>query len=185
LGTWKIVAGILIAIAISFMAHVLDLKGIEWIYSNVSPVALIALIVIFQPELRRAFAQLGSTPFASRKMRKQEDRMMEFLGSKVEKVVFGASLNQEIRKNPTANFDLGIELFFAGRKHFISAERVQIVDLLLSVYENSVHKTNELKRANELLLKTKKELELDIVKRKVTEKELNYIRRKTVNGILS
>jgi diadenylate cyclase len=60
LGTWKIVAGILVAIAIFLLAQTLDLIGIEWIYSNVSPVALIALIVIFQPELRKIFERAVS-----------------------------------------------------------------------------------------------------------------------------
>jgi diadenylate cyclase len=36
LGTWKIVVGILVAIAIFLLAQMLDLKGIEWIYSNVN-----------------------------------------------------------------------------------------------------------------------------------------------------
>jgi diadenylate cyclase len=60
LGTWKIVTGILIAVAIFIVAHILDLRGIEWIYSNVSHVALIALIVIFQPELRKVLERAAS-----------------------------------------------------------------------------------------------------------------------------
>ncbi len=52
-GTWKIFTEILFAMAIFFMARLLDLKGIEWIYSNVSQVALLSLIVLFQPELRK------------------------------------------------------------------------------------------------------------------------------------
>ncbi len=60
LGTWKIVAGILIAMAVIFGAYLLDLKGIEWIYSNVSNVILIALVVIFQPELRKIFERAAS-----------------------------------------------------------------------------------------------------------------------------
>ena len=55
LGTWKIVTGIFLAMVIFIAANVLDLKGINWIYSNLSQVAVIALIVIFQPELRKIF----------------------------------------------------------------------------------------------------------------------------------
>jgi uncharacterized protein (TIGR00159 family) len=55
LGTWKIVTGILLAIIVFLLASLLDLKGITWIYRNVSHVALIAVIVIFQPELRKIF----------------------------------------------------------------------------------------------------------------------------------
>ena len=60
LGTWKIVAGILVAMAIFLLASVMDLKGIEWIFSNISPVAVIALIVLFQPELRKILEQTAS-----------------------------------------------------------------------------------------------------------------------------
>jgi len=60
LGTWKIVAGILVAMAVFFVASVMDLKGIEWIFSNISQVAVIALIVLFQPELRKILEQTAS-----------------------------------------------------------------------------------------------------------------------------
>lgn len=53
LGTWKIMVGMLMAMAIFLMAHLLNLNGIKWIYTNLSHVVLIALIVIFQPELRK------------------------------------------------------------------------------------------------------------------------------------
>jgi len=60
LGTWKIVLGILIAMIIFVFANILDLRGIRWVYSNLSHVALIALIVIFQPEIRRVFERAAS-----------------------------------------------------------------------------------------------------------------------------
>jgi uncharacterized protein (TIGR00159 family) len=59
-GTWKIMAGILLAMAIFLVANYLDLNGIKWIYSNLSNVILIAFIVIFQPELRKIFEQAVS-----------------------------------------------------------------------------------------------------------------------------
>ena len=60
LGTWKIVAGILIAMAVFLVASFMDLKGIEWFFSNISQVAVIALIVLFQPELRKILEQTAS-----------------------------------------------------------------------------------------------------------------------------
>lgn len=53
LGTWKIFVGILAAFLVFTLANILDLEGIEWIFQNLSHVAVIALIVIFQPELRK------------------------------------------------------------------------------------------------------------------------------------
>lgn len=60
LGTWKILAGILLAAAVFFAASLLQLRGLEWIFANLSPVALVALIVIFQPELRKIFERAAS-----------------------------------------------------------------------------------------------------------------------------
>lgn len=60
IGTWGIAAGVLIAMAVYLLASLLDLKGIEWIFGNLSQVALIALIVIFQPELRKIFERAAS-----------------------------------------------------------------------------------------------------------------------------
>lgn len=53
LGTWKIVTGILAALAVYLLARLLSLKGLEWIFGNLSQVAVISLIIIFQPELRK------------------------------------------------------------------------------------------------------------------------------------
>ncbi len=60
LGTWKIVTGILIAIAFFLFAKLLDLKGVEWVFNNISQVAVIALIIIFQPEIRKLLERAAS-----------------------------------------------------------------------------------------------------------------------------
>ena len=60
LGTWRIVTGIILALFVFSIANYLNLKGLEWIFGNLSHVALIALIVIFQPELRKIFEQAAS-----------------------------------------------------------------------------------------------------------------------------
>ncbi len=60
LGAWKIMVGILLAVAVFVAADFLELTGIKWIYSNVSHVAVIALIIIFQPELRKMFERAAS-----------------------------------------------------------------------------------------------------------------------------
>ena len=60
LGTWRIVAGIMLAGFLFLIANFLDLKGLEWIFGNFSQVAVIALVVIFQPELRKIFERAAS-----------------------------------------------------------------------------------------------------------------------------
>lgn len=52
-------------------------------------------------------------------------------------------MNLELRKNQ--KMQLGVEIELGGHKHFITAERQQILDLLISTYEQAVHINNELK----------------------------------------
>ncbi len=60
LGTWQILVGILAAFLVFTLANLLELEGIEWIFQNLSHVAVIALIVIFQPELRKLLEKIVS-----------------------------------------------------------------------------------------------------------------------------
>jgi two-component system cell cycle response regulator len=53
-------------------------------------------------------------------------------------------LNAEVRKNTTT--EMGIEIVFAGKKHFITSTRIQILDLLISIYQNAIQKARELER---------------------------------------
>ncbi len=53
-------------------------------------------------------------------------------------------LNQELREKGSSS--LGIGIYFAGKKHFINSDLMQIIDLLFSTYENAIQKNRELKR---------------------------------------
>lgn len=59
--TISVLIGIAIcAMLLMFLAKALNMKIFEWLLSNLPGVISTALIVIFQPELRRVFSQLGS-----------------------------------------------------------------------------------------------------------------------------
>ncbi|MBN1779597.1 response regulator [bacterium] len=66
----------------------------------------------------------------------------DFLLSHIQYVL----VNKELRRNAMA--EMGIEIFFAGQKRFITSDRMQILDLLFSTYEAVLHKNNELERIN-------------------------------------
>lgn len=60
-------------------------------------------------------------------------------------------MNVEMRKNQ--RMQMALEIDIGGKKHFISAERQQILDLLVSTYEQAVQVNGELKqREKELAL---------------------------------
>ena len=57
---WSLLKGGLVIIVFYLAATFLHLTTITWIINHMGQLALIALIIIFQPELRRALEQLGS-----------------------------------------------------------------------------------------------------------------------------
>lgn len=62
----------------------------------------------------------------------------DFLLSQISNIL----ANRELRR--FRYFEMGIEILFAGEKHYITSDRVQIVDLLMSTFENAVVKNREL-----------------------------------------
>lgn len=60
---WSLFKGIGVIILIAIIANLLRLHTIWWILSNAVPVGAIGVLVIFQPELRRALEQIGRGKF--------------------------------------------------------------------------------------------------------------------------
>src|SRR5947208_8334941 len=55
--------GVLVIVLVAFLANLSDLIAVKWIVKIVRPVALIAFVILFQPELRHALAQFGRTRY--------------------------------------------------------------------------------------------------------------------------
>ena len=72
-------------------------------------------------------------------------------------------INKEIRRG--ASSQMGIEIFFRGKRYFLSSERVQMIDLLLSTYEVAVQKNLDFQRSNEELQQARKNLEKRVQER--------------------
>ncbi|MFZ5651754.1 MAG: diguanylate cyclase [Bacillota bacterium] len=71
----------------------------------------------------------------------------KFLLSRINHIL----INRELRKSRSS--EMGIEVFFAGKKHFLTSERIQIIDLLLSTYENAIQQKIELEQSYRQLQK--------------------------------
>lgn len=57
--TWALFKGVVIILAVASIAYVFQLHTLWWVVSNTITVGTIALLVVFQPELRRALEQIG------------------------------------------------------------------------------------------------------------------------------
>ncbi|HUU30032.1 MAG TPA: PAS domain S-box protein [archaeon] len=100
---------------------------------------------------------------------------MKFLLSRINYVI----VNREMRKKSTA--EMGIEVFFAGQRHFITSDRLQILDLLISTYDITVQKSRELEQANKELKKAQGQLKAlnEQLEKKVIERtqRISYLNR--------
>jgi signal transduction histidine kinase len=66
-------------------------------------------------------------------------------------------VNAELRRN--SKLQTGVEVFFKGRNYFITSERQQVLDLLMSTYETAVMKNRELQEVQEKLKALNEQLE--------------------------
>jgi signal transduction histidine kinase len=66
-------------------------------------------------------------------------------------------VNNQMRQSEQAG--MGLEIVFSGQKHFITADRLQILNLLLSTYEAAVQRNAELSSTRDTLRRTNVELQ--------------------------
>jgi len=93
---WALLKGIIVIGVFTLIAFILNLRTILWIASKTINVGIIALVIIFQPELRRALEQLGRKKILT--------NIFRFEGEKDERFS-NKTINELIR----ATFDLAKE----------------------------------------------------------------------------
>jgi two-component system sensor histidine kinase/response regulator len=84
-------------------------------------------------------------------------------------------VNQKLRKDQ--NMEVGIALYLGDQKHFINAERQQILDLLISTYEQAVQVNSELQARERQVIELNMRLahhagELETINREIALKNL-------------
>ncbi|HEX8406209.1 MAG TPA: response regulator [Duganella sp.] len=84
-------------------------------------------------------------------------------------------MNQKLRKDQ--NMEVGIALYLGDQKHFINAERQQILDLLISTYEQAVQVNSELQARERQVIELNMRLahhagELETINREIALKNL-------------
>lgn len=82
----QLLKGILVLIVVRLLTGVFHFDTLTWLLDQVLPWGFLAIIIIFQPELRRALEQLGRGRLFARTMMQEEeehDRLMEALTKSV------------------------------------------------------------------------------------------------------
>src|SRR5207249_943883 len=88
-------------------------------------------------------------------------------------------------QNTLINFDLrksqktqmGVEIVFANEKYFITSERQQILDLLLSTYETAVQKNQQLTESQSELKKLNEQLDQKVVELEAQNRRVQDVNR--------
>ncbi len=71
----QLIKGILLLLLLSVISKILHLTTVNWILTQVQTMLLVAIPIVFQPELRRALEQIGNSSFipGNKKNRSDED----------------------------------------------------------------------------------------------------------------
>lgn len=77
----QVARGLVILIVASFVSRWARLTTVDWILRNFWAVWLMVIIIIFQPELRRALAQLGQSRFLGALLKSEERVVKEIVES--------------------------------------------------------------------------------------------------------
>ena len=82
----QLAKGILLLVVATLLSKVLQLYTLHWILSGVMTVGLIAVVVIFQPELRRGLEYLGRSKFSNVLSEVDKEEAKYMVGQLVEAV---------------------------------------------------------------------------------------------------
>ncbi len=79
----QIVVGLLLLGLVGLIAKLLDLRLLSWLFQNATPAIIIGVLVLFQPEIRRALDQFGRMGFLGRPLAQQRFQVLERMVDRV------------------------------------------------------------------------------------------------------
>ncbi|MBO4353312.1 MAG: diadenylate cyclase CdaA [Clostridia bacterium] len=60
----RVALGVFFVVAVIFIFSLFDLRALNFLFSNILQIGIIALVIIFQPEIRSAFEKIGTAPLS-------------------------------------------------------------------------------------------------------------------------
>mgnify|MGYP000904616912 FL=1 len=90
---WVIVKGIIVLLVFCLIASILHFNVILWIFKNAISAIIVAVVIVFQPELRKALEQLGrknivTSIFQFDEFRDKEDKFSDKVISEIVRATF-------------------------------------------------------------------------------------------------
>lgn len=109
----QIFIGLLLIIAVSFVSQTLDMKLLSWMLKTVSDIWVIALVILFQPELRRLLLLIGRNGLFTTYQRYDVNQVVDELVSAAEDLSlrrFGALVVVTRTTDLSLTFDTGVPI---------------------------------------------------------------------------
>jgi diadenylate cyclase len=118
--------GLLIIVFLAILAHTLDLAAMKWIVRGLGDIWLVILVIVFQPEIRRALTNLGKS-----------SRLAYFIQEDIEKVSSEVSEATGVLSDKRIGALIAIERKVTLESYLrtgIKMEAVVSSDLLVSIF---------------------------------------------------
>ena len=61
---WKLLVGLGVIFVVTMVARAFDMSGLNFIFGNFQQLGILAILILFQPELRMALEKVGETPIS-------------------------------------------------------------------------------------------------------------------------
>lgn len=90
----QLVKGILILVLATFLSDKLNLYTLNWLLVNTMTIGVVALLIVFQPELRRALEYLGRSKFISKPFARIDKEKAKAITSVISKTMAYFSANK-------------------------------------------------------------------------------------------
>lgn len=134
---WTLIKGILVLLLFTGFAMVFQFNTILWIFKNTISVGVIAIIIIFQPEFRRALEQLGRRNFVSGLFNTDESKNGMRLDKKVLNEIAKASYAMgEVKTGALIVIEQEVKLGDYERTG-INVDAIVTSQLLINIFEHN------------------------------------------------
>ena len=80
----KLALGLVIFLGVLLLSTALEMRAVQFIFRNFYQVGLLAIIIVFQPELRAGLEKMGTSPFSGLKSFTSDAKEMAFLSSDID-----------------------------------------------------------------------------------------------------
>lgn len=133
---WVLFKGILVIFALAAVAMLLKLNTILWILSNTISVGIIAVIVVFQPELRKVLEQLGKGKFFTAFARSSEETDDKAAQRTVDEIVKAAEKMGSVKTGALILIEQKVPLGDFERTG-IPVDAIVSSQLLINIFEHN------------------------------------------------